>query len=76
MSDGKEPIRRSPLADFGLVSLVVGGAAALLLGMVVLGAAAFLGRIPLPVGLLFAVASLVTVFGLVVTIAALRRGSG
>ena len=76
MSDGKEPIRRSSLADFGLVSLVVGGAAALLLGIVVLGAAAFLGRIPLLVGLLFAVASLATFVGLVVTIATVRRGSG
>lgn len=73
MGDGKEPIRRSPLADFGLVSLVVGGGAALLLGMVVLGAAAFLGRIPLLIGLLFAVASLATVFGLVVTITTIRR---
>ena len=73
MDAGRAPNRRSALADFGLVSLVVGGGAALLLGMVAIGAVAFLGRIPLPVGFLFVVASLTTVFGLIVTIATVRR---
>ncbi len=73
METDREPNRRSPLADFALVSLVVGGGAALVLGMVAIGAVAFLGRIPLPVGFLFVVASLATVFGLVVTIATVRR---
>ena len=74
MNARREPNRRSALADFGLVSLVVGGGAALLLGIVAIGAVAFLGRIPLPVGLLFVLASLATVFGLIVTIATVRRG--
>ena len=75
MDSGREPNRRSALADFGLVSMVVGGGAAFLLGMVAIGSAAFLGRIPLTVGLLFVVASLAAVFGLVVTIAAVRKGA-
>ena len=73
MNTDREPNPRSALADFGLVSLVVGGGAALLLGMVALGAVALLGRIPLPVGFLFVLASLATVFGLIVTIATVRR---
>ena len=73
MGNGRDPDRRSALADFGLVSLVVGGGATLLLGMVAIGTAAFLGRIPLPIGFLFVVASMATVFGLVVTITTIRR---
>ena len=73
MGNGRDPDRRSALADFGLVSLVVGGGATLLLGMVAIGTAAFLGRIPLPIGFLFVVASAATVFGLVVTITTIRR---
>lgn len=73
MGADRDSNRRGALADIGLVSLVVGGGATLLLGMAAIGAAAFLGRIPLPIGLLFVVASLATVFGLVVTIITVRR---
>ena len=75
MVGGGEPSRRGTLADFGLVGLVVGAAVSFILGMVSIGAVALLGRIPLPIGLLFVLASLVTVFGLVVTIATVRRGN-
>ena len=73
MGTGREPERRGSLADFGLVCLVVGGGATLLLGMVAIGTAAFLGSIPIPIGFLFVLASLATVFGLVVTITTVRR---
>ena len=60
-------------ADFGLVGLVVGGAATLLLGMVTIGVGALLGRIPLVLGVLLSLAALVTVVGLLVTVATARN---
>ena len=67
---------RDPLADFGLVSMVLGGAVTLLLGMVTIGVGALLGRIPLVLGLLLGLAVLVSMIGLFVTITTARnRGS-
>ena len=62
------------LADFGLVGLVLGGTATLILGMVTLGVGALLGRIPLVLGILLALAALVTILGLLLTVATARRG--
>ena len=64
---------RSMLADIGLVSMVVGGGASLVLGIACLLLAALLGYIPVVIGFLFVLAALVTVFGLVVTIVTTRR---
>ena len=73
MGTDRDANGRSLVADFGLVSLVVGGGASLVLGIVSIGTAALLGRIPVFLGLLFVVAALTTVFGLIVTIASVRR---
>lgn len=73
MDTDRDAKGRSMVADFGLVSLVVGGGASLALGIVSIGTAALLGRIPVFLGLLFVVAAMTTVFGLIVTIAAVRR---
>ena len=65
---GKDGEARA-LADLGLVGLVVGGITFLVLGVVTLGIGALLGRIPLFLGVLLGFSMLVTVIGLVVTIA-------
>ena len=54
---------------------MAGGAVALLLGIAAIGAGALLGRIPLFLGLLLGLAASVTLFGLFVTIATLRKES-
>ena len=63
---------RGSLADFGLVSLVLGGGASLLLGMAAIGVGALLGRIPLVLGVLLGLATVVTVIGLSVTVVTAR----
>lgn len=73
MDTDRDPNGRSMVADLGLVSLVVGGGASLALGIVSIGTAALLGRIPVFLGFLFVVAAMTTVFGLIVTIAVVRR---
>lgn len=65
---------RGSLADFGLVGLVVGGTATLVLGMVTLGIGALLGSIPLVLGILLGLAALVTILGLLLTVATARGG--
>lgn len=65
--------RRATPADYGLVALVGGGAALLLIGMATIGVSAFLGRIPVPLAALLAVSAVITLVGLAMTIA--TRGS-
>ena len=55
-------------ADYGLVGLVGGGVATLLVGMLTLGLSAFLGRIPTFLLVLLALSAAVTLAGLVVTV--------
>ena len=69
---GRRVNSRGSPADFGLVGLVIGGAATLLLGIVTIGVGALLGRIPLVLGVLLSLAALVTVVGLLVTVATAR----
>ena len=64
----------SIIADFGMVGLVMGGAATLLLGVVTIGVGAVLGRIPLVLGVLLGVAALITMTGLAITIFTVRSG--
>lgn len=63
---------RSLAADFGLTALVLGGGAAFLLGLITVGAAALLGRIPLLLGILLALASLTALSGLAAAVIAAR----
>lgn len=75
IGDGRKVNSRGFLADFGLVSLVVGGTATLLLGTVTIGIGALLGRIPLVLWVLLGLAALVTVLGLLLTVATARSGT-
>ena len=63
---------RSLAADFGLTALVLGGGAAFLLGLIAVGAGALLGRIPLFLGVLLALASLTALSGLAATVTTAR----
>lgn len=61
------------LPDLGMVGLVAGGIASLLLGLVTIGVGALIGRIPPVLGILLCLTSLTAAAGLVITIA--TRGS-
>ena len=70
MRDGTTKPRRSGLLpDVGMVGLVVGGIASLLLGLLTIGVGAIIGRIPSILGILFCLTSLTAAAGLVITIA-------
>ncbi len=66
--------RRGSLRDMALVGLVVGGGATFVLGAVALGVGALMGRIPLVLWLLLALAALALVgtVGLAITLIVLR----
>ena len=66
---GRAAGRNYALTDVGLVALVAGGAISLVLGILTLGIGALLGRIPLLPAVLLGLSMLVTMTGLVVTIA-------
>lgn len=61
------------LADLGIVGLVVGGIATLLLGILTIGVGALIGRIPSILGILLFLTALTTTAGLVITIATRGR---
>lgn len=67
---------KASLADYGVVGLVGGGIATLVLGILTLGMSAFLGRIPLTLGVLLALAAAVTAVSLLVTLATRNPGDG
>lgn len=71
---GSESGRRGSLRDIALVGLVVGGGATFVLGAVALGVGALMGRIPLVLWLLLALAALALVgtVGLAITLIVLR----
>jgi len=71
---GAERGRRGSLWDMALVGLVVGAGATFVLGAVALGVGALMGRIPLVLWLLLALAavSLVGTVGLAITLIVLR----
>ena len=71
---GSESGRRGSLWDIALVGLVVGGGATFVLGAVALGVGALMGRIPLVLWLLLALAALALVgtVGLAITLIVLR----
>ena len=65
--------RKASLADYGLVGLVGGGIAILLIGMATLAIAGFMGRIPTFLIILLGLAVAVTVASLAVAIAGRDR---
>ena len=69
-----EPGRRGSLWDIALVGLLVGAGATFVLGAVALGVGALMGRIPLVLWLLLALAALALVgtLGLAITLIVLR----
>ena len=71
---GAQRGRRGSLSDMALVGLVVGAGATFVLGAVALGVGALIGRIPLVLWLLLALAavSLVGTVGLAITLIVLR----
>lgn len=65
--------RKATAADYGLVALVGGGAALLLVGMATIGVSAFLGRIPVVLATLLGLSLLITLVGLVITVVTRQR---
>lgn len=67
--------RPTPLADYGVVALVGGGAALVLTGMLTLGLSAFLGRLPVFLVVLLVALLVVTLVGLAITLTVGRSDS-
>ncbi len=66
--------RKATAADYGLVGLVGGGGATVLMGMVTLGISAFLGRTPTILIALLLLTTSITVASLAIMIATRSRG--
>ena len=60
--------RRATLADYGLVGVVGGAIAMLLVGIATIGISAFVGRIPRFLGVLLSLTTMITVVSLAITV--------